>query len=125
MQLSLTLLSQRLAVCRLDAGAPLPPWANQGVFVSITRTPEELSLVCPEEAVPDHVLSERGWCCFRVAGPLAFSLTGVLVALAGPLAEARISIFAISTYDTDYLLVREQDLDGAQQILRQAGHLIT
>jgi len=119
---TLLVLDDRLAVARMDPGAPLPAWASQGSLWSITRTPDELSVVCAASAVPDGVQAERGWRCFRVAGPLDFSLTGVLASIAGPLAAVRISIFSVSTFDTDHILVREQDVSAAIDCLRNAGH---
>jgi hypothetical protein len=96
----------------------------QGEFFSVTRTPAELSAVCDVEAVPPGVKTEAPWSMLAVRGPLDFNLTGVLAALATPLARAGISIFAISTYDTDYVLVRTDDLDRAVLALRKAGHNI-
>ena len=93
-------------------------------FHAIVRTAEELSIVCAEQAVPPGVICQRGWRGLKVAGPLDFALTGVLASLAGPLAEAAVSIFAISTYDTDYLLIREVQLDTAIDALRRAGHAV-
>ena len=107
------------AICRLDRDAPIPEWAHNGFF-SITRTPDELSIICKEEIVPEQVLCEKGWRCLQVMGPLDFALTGILASLASPLAEAGISIFAISTYDTDYFLVKE--LNRAIAVLSKAGH---
>jgi hypothetical protein len=123
--LTLHLTAERLVVCRLDPHAPLPVWAQAGTFLSLTRTPEELSLVCPEEHVPADITAQGGWRALQVAGPLDFSLTGVLAALARPLAEAGVPIFALSTYDTDYVLVKETDLPRAVRALRDAGHRIS
>jgi hypothetical protein len=125
--LTLFVLRERLAVCRLAPDAPVPAWAlgPTSGFRSVTHTPEELSLVCAEEHVPASVTAERGWRGLRVAGPLAFSLTGVLAALAQPLAEAGVPIFTLSTYDTDYVLVKETDLNRALSALRDAGHRIS
>lgn len=119
--LTLSLLLETLAVCRLAPDTPLPDWAA-GEFVSITRTPDELSIVCAERVVPSSVRCERGWRCLKVAGPLDLSLTGVLASLAVPLAEARIALFAVSTYDTDYLLVKEVEVERALDALKRAGH---
>jgi hypothetical protein len=121
--LNLTVLPDRMSVCRLAPGAPLPDWAG-GTLTALTRTPDELSIVCAEQRVPDGVRAENGWRALKVAGPLDFGLTGVLAALAGPLAAAKISIFALSTFDTDYLLVKETALTAATQALRRAGHHI-
>ena len=120
--LRLTVLPSRLAVCRLAANALLPIWAAGGALVSITRTADELSIVCLEAQVPGDVTVERGWCCLKVEGPLDFALTGILADLAGALASAGISIFAVSTFDTDYLLVKEETLDRAVEALKVAGH---
>jgi hypothetical protein len=117
-------LDGTFAVCRLAGDAPLPPWATAGHFVSLTRTPEELSLVCAQDAVPEGIVCERGWRCLRVAGAVPFSAVGVLASLTAPLAEARISVFAVSTFDTDYLLVRERDLERALDALRRMGHVL-
>ena len=119
--LRLRLLPERCAVCRLDPDAAVPDWAAQGSLWSISRTGRELSIVCGEAAVPGDVLAERGWRVLEVAGPLDFALTGILAALAVPLAAAGISIFALSTYDTDYVLVRQAQLAAAITALRRAG----
>ena len=123
-ELRLRALLGRLAVCRLPADVPIPSWALAGGIVSITRTNDELSIVCPEERVPAEVKAERGWRALQVVGPLDFALTGVLAALVVPLAEAGVSIFALSTYDTDYVLVRENDLPRAVTALAHAGHTV-
>ncbi len=123
--MKLVVLEDELAVARLDATEPTPAWAAQGSVSSLTRTPEELSVVCAAAAVPPDVRAERGWRCLRVAGRLDFSLTGVLASIANPLAAAKVSIFALSTYDTDYVLVREQSLAAAIECLSAAGHEVT
>jgi uncharacterized protein len=111
------------AVCRLAPEAQLPDWVWQDkTFLSLTYTPEELSIVCSASQVPASVQMERNWSVLKVEGPLDFSLTGILSALTVPLAGAEISIFALSTFTTDYLLVKEQDLDRACQVLEKAGH---
>lgn len=116
------ILPGRYAACRLEPSAPVPAWAQGREFCAVTRTDQELSIVCPQHAVPDDVHAERGFRCMRVAGPLDFAMTGVAAALASPLAAAGISILLIATYDTDYLLVREDDFDRARAALRAAGH---
>jgi len=120
--LTLTLLGDTYSVCRLGPEADIPPWAPAGDFFSITRTKDELSLVCSQELVPHGVQCEKGWRCIMVEGPLDFSLTGILASLAASLAEAGISIFAISTFDTDYLLVKAENLERAVFKLKDAGH---
>ena len=122
-QFTLEILPGRFALCRFPADAAIPTWVG-GPFVSLTRTPDELSLVCVQELVPEEIPCARGWCCLRVAGTLDLSLVGVLTSLAAPLARAGVSIFALSTFDTDYLLVPEADLGRAAQALREAGHVL-
>lgn len=124
-QLTLTLLSEEFAICRLPPDAPQPAWASAGSFASVTRTREELSVTCVASAAPEGVLTQRGWRCLKVEGPFALETTvGVLAALAGPLASAGVSVYVISTYDTDYLFVREEQLARARDTLSQAGHRI-
>ena len=123
-KLELSILPQSFAVCRLNAGDAIPDWLEEVDFWSITRTSEELSIVLPETRVPASWKSEKGWRCLKVLGPLDFSLTGILASLASPLAQAGISIFAISTYDSDYVLVRDHDLEEAKKVLTDAGHVI-
>lgn len=123
--LTLTTLPTPLAVCRRSPNEPIPAWALLGDFFSITRTADELSIVCPQARVPAHAQAERGWRALKVAGPLDFALTGILAGLAGALAQAGISIFAISTYDTDYVLVKEEALEPACAALRAAGCEVT
>ena len=112
-----------MAVCYLRADARIPDWATRGEFYSVTRTREHLSVVCSFEDVPDGVTNEGPWSALEVQGPLDFALTGILASMAGPLADAGISIFALSTYLTDYILVREHDLDAAVRTLRDEGHI--
>ena len=114
----------RWVVCRLAPQAAIPEWATASDFFSITRTTDELSIVCREAGVPEGVPCERGWAGLKVEGPLDFSLTGVLASLAQPLAEAGISIFALSTYDTDYVLMKEDDLERTRRVLALAGHTV-
>jgi hypothetical protein len=122
--LTLLLVQGRFAVCRLGGDAALPAWPASGNFFSITRTPDELSVVCAEESVPPGVKCDRGWRCLRVGGTIEFSVVGVLAALAGPLAQAGVSLFAVSTFDTDYLLVKDGALPAALDALRRAGHSV-
>jgi hypothetical protein len=117
----LTLLPGRFAVCRLDAASPLPAWPP-GPFVSVTRTAQELSVVCPEEAAPAGARAEAGWKAFRLEGPVPFSTVGVISSMTAPLAAQGISVFVVSTFDTDYLLVKEGQLARAQKALVQAGY---
>ncbi|WP_448202981.1 ACT domain-containing protein [Azospirillum sp. sgz302134] len=117
--LTLSVLPDRLAVARLAPGDGMPGWLDwTDPLVSATRTGEELSILCREDRVPEGVKAERGWRAFKVEGPLDFSLFGILARIAVPLAQARISIFAMSTYDTDYVLVRAEDLTRASEVLK-------
>ena len=124
MTLDLMVLPGVLAVCRLPAGSPVPEWVSGDVLVSITQTTDEVSVVCDASAVPEGVAAEYGWRAIRVVGPLDFSLTGVLASLAAPLASAGVPIFALSTFDTDYVLVKESALAEALAALASTGHRI-
>jgi len=119
----LEVLSGGYAVCRLPAGTELPGWVR-GEFYSVTVTPSELSVVREAASVPPAVHSEPGWRCLKVRGTLDFSLTGVLASLAAPLAEAGVSLFSLSTFDTDYLLVKGERLQIAVVALEAAGHSV-
>jgi uncharacterized protein len=123
--LTLVLQDDVLAVCRLSQQAEVPEWAMRDGFCSITRTSDELSIVCRDDGrVPPDLKCEKGWRLFRVAGTQAFTLTGVLSSVLQPLAEAGISIFAVSTFDTDYVMVKAEALSQAIQTLREAGHTV-
>ena len=124
MPLTLSLLPETFAICRLDPATPVPAWALGGGFTSVTYTPDELSILCPGDRVPPGLRTEAGWRCFKVEGPFDFSVTGVLASLATPLADAGISVFVVCTYDTDYLFVKEQDLGGALVTLAGEGHIL-
>ena len=122
--LEIELLPERLAVCRLDPEDGITDWDPSDGFLSLTFTDSEISVVCEEATAPADAECERGWRCLRVDGPLGFDLVGVLASLTGPLAEAGISVFALSTYETDYLLVRSNQLDRAVGVLDEAGHFV-
>ncbi len=122
---SLTLLPDRLAIIRLDPDAHMPPgWAHGKNLLALIRTPQEITVVCDDSAVPLAGRSERGMRALKVQGPLEFTLIGVLASLSIPLAAAGVSIFALSTFDTDYILVKAYQLDSAIQALQQAGHTV-
>ena len=121
---TLQVLEGRFAVCRLDPEDAVPAGLVESAFVSLTRTPDELSIVCSEGEAPPDSRCETGWRRLRVRGSLDLAETGVLAALAAPLAEARISVFALSTFDTDYLLVNESDLGATLAALARSGHRI-
>jgi len=120
-------LAERLAVCRLASDAPFPAWALQEGFFGVVRTHEELSIICPEavsaeDRLPDGARVERGWIALKLEGPFPFSMTGVLASFVQPLAEAQIPIFAMSTFDTDYVLIKREDRERALAALGTAGH---
>jgi hypothetical protein len=115
-------LPGQFAVCRLPADAPIPAWALTRVFASVTRTEDELSIVCPAENLPSDVKSQPGWICFKLEGPFAFSATGILAAFIDPLSRSGVPIFAISTFDTDYVLIENDHRGVAETALREAGH---
>jgi hypothetical protein len=124
--LRLTVVGGRLAVCRFEPSATLPAWVDpsRGLFALI-RAPSHVSVVCDETVVPADVLCERGFRALAVDGTIPFSATGVLASIAAPLAEAHVSIFALSTYDTDYVLVRASSLEAAIRALERAGHVVS
>jgi len=110
------------AVCRLTADAPVPDWAWAGPFASVTRTADELSIVCLADNLPADVNSKHHWICFKLAGPFAFSEVGILASFIDPLVEKGVPIFAVSTHDTDYVLVSEEYAGAVQGALLDAGH---
>jgi hypothetical protein len=122
--LELSLLPGRFAILRLASKAPLPNWVTQGAFYSVTRTSDELSIVAEESSVPAGTQSESGWRILKVQGPFVLSEVGVLASLAAPLAAAQVSMFVVSTFDTDYLLVTQEQLASAITALDRAGHSI-
>ena len=121
MKFTIELFPDNFAICRLDHNAGIPSWVRSE-FVSITRTREELSIVCQQAEVPNDVQAERDWRCLRIAGQLDFSLVGVIAEITRILATADISVFVTSTYDTDYFLVRQQNVDQTVAVLQDAGH---
>jgi hypothetical protein len=123
--MDLILLPDTLSICRLHKDAPVPQWALSASFYSMVRTEEELSIVCPEGHPPADIETNAGWRALKVRGPLGFEETGVLAGLAAPLAEAGISVFAISTFNTDYLLLRKADLTKAIRVLSPAHAIHT
>jgi RimJ/RimL family protein N-acetyltransferase len=114
----------QFAVCKLPPDSPVPPWATAGDLSSVTRTADELSVVCRQEVVPDGVVCERDWRCLRVAGSMPFTLVGVLAALTAPVARAGIGVFVVSTFDTDFLLVKDGNYPQAVAALRADGHAV-
>jgi hypothetical protein len=123
-RLSLKLMPDRMAVCRFDPVAELPDWFDMSGFYSITRSKEELTIVCREALVASGTTCENGWRYFKVQGVLDFSEIGIIFSLTQPLAESGISVFVISTFDTDYFMVKEKDLAKAVDVFTAAGHRV-
>ena len=121
---NLTLLAGKYAVSRLDARDAVPAWAMAGELFSVTRTADELSVVCEAGLAPDGVRCERGWRCLKVEGPFEFTVVGVLSTLAGSIARAGVGVLAIATFDTDYLFVKADDLDRTVAALVADGHTV-
>ena len=125
MQLRFRWLAKSLyAIVRLAPEADVPEWATKGEFTSISRTADELSIVCPLENLPRDIVSQHRWICLKLEGPFPFSQTGVLLSLIEPLSSHGIPIFAISTYDTDYVLIQEEFAGLALNTLQEAGHAL-
>jgi hypothetical protein len=118
-------LAGEYAIARLDPGAAIPAWADGEGFVSIGRTDEELSVVCLAARVPADTRHDGEWAAFKFQGPFAFNETGILLSVIRPLSEAGIGIFAVSTFDTDYLLIKQADVVQALPLLKAAGHRLS
>ena len=115
-------LPDSYAVVRLHPGADLPEWVDKGPFRSVTRTDNEVSVVCRDHDVPEGESVDRGWTVLEAMGPLDFSLSGIIASLIQPLADAELPIFVISTFESDYVLIRSADLARAADALEDAGH---
>jgi hypothetical protein len=122
--LELRTISGQFGICKLQSGASIPSWAISGKFWSVTRTETEISVVCPQENMPQGTEAERNWRVLEVAGPLSFEMVGVLLSLAALLAEAGVSIYSVSTFETDLILIREESFEIACRALTKAGHKI-
>jgi hypothetical protein len=123
-KLSLSPIPERFAVCQLDRQAKIPDWAFEGEFSFISRTPDELSIICPERSVPPEIQYMDGWQGLKIEGPFDFNEIGVLAAITAPLALAHISLLTFSTYDTDYIFLQETQFEGALVTLEAVGHKI-
>jgi uncharacterized protein len=117
LKLSLSVLEPKMAICQFNSEAKIPEWTQNNIFLSITKTIDELSIVCPQRLVPNDIKSEKDWKAIKVDGIIDFSLTGVIASLSKPLADKDISIFTISTFNTDYLLVKSDKLIEALELL--------
>ncbi|GKU25270.1 ACT domain-containing protein [Clostridium folliculivorans] len=115
--LTMILLKDTYGVCRLDKNELIPAWAQKGEFFSITKTTDELSIVCHEGNIPDNINCEKDWKILKIEGQLDFSLIGILSSISSILANKGISIFAVSTYDTDYILIKNKDIENAVKSL--------
>ncbi|WJR69534.1 ACT domain-containing protein [Neorhizobium sp. CSC1952] len=122
--ITLKQLAGRHAIARQPPDSPIPDWADGAGFLSISRTEDELSVVCREERVPVDVRQDRGWTCFKFQGPFAFSETGIALAVIRPLSEKGVGIFLVSTFDTDYLLIKTADVERSRLFLSEAGHVL-
>jgi hypothetical protein len=120
--LTMKLLKEKYGVCRLNKTELIPEWAKNSDFLSITKTSDELSIVCFEDNIPNDIKCEKNWRVLKIEGPLDFSLIGILASISTILAQKGISIFAISTYDTDYILVKNKDIDNAIDSLIKEGY---
>ncbi len=118
MKLTLSILPEKLGICHFDKNSPIPSWALEKTnFTSITRTMDELSITLPQEKIPGGVIVEKDWRAFKLEGDVELASVGIIASLAKPLAEAKISIFNVSTYETNYVLVEEKNLEKAKEIL--------
>ena len=118
-KLNLIPLPEKFAVCRLDKKSKIPEWVKESEFYFIGKTDDELSIICQQEKIPGGVLAEKNWRAFKVQGPLGFSLTGVVSSISKPLADEKISILYVSTYETDYIFVEEKNFEKAKKILKE------
>ena len=121
-RLRFRVLDEKFAVCQLPAGSAIPQWATGDRFFSVTQTSEELSIVCEQRRVPPGVRLEADWVALKLEGPFPFAMTGVLASFLQPLAQAGIPIFAVSTFDTDYVLLKQEKLEQALHALKAAEH---
>ena len=123
-KLTMKLLNEKYSVCRLDKDNAIPIWALQGNFFSITKTLDELSIVCLQKNIPNDIRCEKDWRILKVEGPLDFSLVGILASISSLMAQEQISIFALSTYDTDYILVKEENIEAAINTLSENNYSV-
>lgn len=121
-RVKLRLLDGAYGVARLHADASIPAWVDGAGFLSISRTDDELSVVCRQERIPDDVQADTGWNCLKLQGPFAFDETGIVLSVIEPLSTNDIGIFVVSTFDGDHLLVKSKDLEKTSELLADAGH---
>jgi uncharacterized protein len=123
-QLTLSLLADQYVLCRLDPYAGVPAWGARGDFWSITRNNEEITVMCPVDAVPDRIECEKGWRTLQLEGPMSFSQTGILDSVVEPLSHAGVAILVFSAFDTNYVALKEEQLDKAMAALHAVGHTV-
>lgn len=124
MPVKLQRLPETYAIAQLQPSAAIPSWCDGDGFVSISRADDELSIVCRQERIPPEVRSDRDWCCYKVVGPFAFDETGILLSVLAPLSGNGLGIFAISTFNGDFVLVKQADRAAAERHLQEAGHVL-
>lgn len=122
MPISIERLEGDYAIAQLAADAAIPSWGDGDGFVSISRTDDELSIVCLQRRIPVDVKADRGWCCYKFVGPFAFDETGIALSVIKPLSENGIGIFLVSTFNTDFLLLKTRNAPEAERRLREVGH---
>ncbi|GCE30917.1 amino acid-binding protein [Dictyobacter alpinus] len=123
-RLVLALQPDMLAICRLEPTAHISEDILNGNFVAITKTNEELSIICPQDNIPEEVIYTKGWRCLRIEGPFSHDTSGILASVLTPLANAHLSVFTTTTFDTGHILIKEENLNHAIQLLTQTGHVI-
>ena len=121
-KLKFSVVPGNFAISRLAAGSAIPDWIHCGAFCCVARSSDELSVVSLASSIPPEVKSEKGWACLKLQGPFPFQLTGILASFLDPLAQAGIPVFAVSTFDTDYILVKHEDQERTLTTLIEAGH---
>ena len=123
-RVTLQQLPDAYGICRLDADAAVPLWADGRGFVSISRSDEELSILCPQHRIQDVLKCDRDWTCYKLVGPFALDETGIVLSVIRPLSENGLGVFIVSTFDGDHLLVKTKDVERAHQLLTEANHTI-
>ncbi|MFW6022407.1 MAG: ACT domain-containing protein [Halanaerobiaceae bacterium] len=119
-ELTLNVLEERSSICKMDNNSPIPMWVLKNRnFYSITKTSDELSIISLEKLVPEDVKQEKGWRALKIDGNLDFSLVGIVSSITGILAEMEISVFVMSTYNTDYIFIKEENMSRALETLRE------
>jgi hypothetical protein len=122
--MNLHYLPGEYSICSLTPEEPLPDWDIGEGFYAYVRTDEEQSIICQTSQVPPGITQEADWCCFAVEGPLEFSQVGVLADLLHPLASAGVPVFVVSTYQTDYIMIKQEQQDTARKAWNKAGHMV-